>query len=106
MRYIAPQEGAIAWSDGWSLIKAARNVEQAYALLNFLADPEIGAMVARETGYNTVIQGAEQFASEEDRQIFTDTYPQDALDRLWRYPAAPSWFNAMHNEYAEKFKVA
>ena len=106
VRYIAPREGAIAWSDGWSLLKPARNVEQAYAFLNFLTKPETGAQVARDTGYNTVIQGADRFASEEDRRIFTDTYPGDALDKLWRYPAAPPWFNAVRNEYAEKFKVA
>jgi spermidine/putrescine transport system substrate-binding protein len=106
VRYIAPQEGAISWCDGWALVKAAKNVEQAYALLNFVAKPEIGAMIAAESGYNSVILGSEKFASEQDRKIFMETYPGDALEKLWPYPAVPSWYIGMQNEYAEKFKAA
>ena len=36
--YQAPKEGAIAWLDGLSLMKAAKNVDQVYEFLNYPAD--------------------------------------------------------------------
>ena len=37
MNYTAPKEGAIAWLDGLSLLKAAKNVDQAYEFLFVVA---------------------------------------------------------------------
>jgi spermidine/putrescine transport system substrate-binding protein len=41
VNYVAPKEGAITWLDGISLIKAAKNMDQAYAFLNYLHTPEV-----------------------------------------------------------------
>ena len=38
VNYQAPKEGAIAWLDGLSLIKAAKNIDQVYALPRIPAD--------------------------------------------------------------------
>ena len=57
--YQAPKEGAIAWLDGISLIKAAKNVDQVYAFLNYLQTPEVSAAVADGSGYNPVVTGAD-----------------------------------------------
>ena len=61
---MAPKEGAIAWVDGLSLIKAAKNIDQAYAFLNFLMTPEFSANVAEGSGYNPVIKGADALLSD------------------------------------------
>jgi len=106
VRYIAPREGAIAWTDGFSLLKRAKNVDQAYALIDFMLKPKNAAQLAKLSGYNPVVKGADALMPQQDAKLFADVYPGDALDRLWRYPSAPSWFNAARNEYAEKFKVA
>ncbi len=50
--------------------------------------------------------GADAFVPELDKALFRAAYPGDALEKLWRYPASPSWFITARNEYAEKFKVA
>ena len=45
--FMAPREGAIAWTAGWTLTAAAKNIEQAYTFLDFLMTPEASALVRR-----------------------------------------------------------
>jgi spermidine/putrescine transport system substrate-binding protein len=106
IEYMAPQEGAQAWIDGWSVTAASKNVEQTYALLQFLYKPETSAMLAESTGYNGVMKGTEAFLSEEKKKLFAEAYPEDALAKLWNRPEEPGWYGAVRNEYAEKFAAA
>lgn len=102
--YMAPQEGAITWLDGWAITRAARNIEEAYEFLNYLMTPEVGAQIAEGSGYNPVVAGAQ--LSDQARKGFAETYPEDALRRLWHRPPEPSWFAALRLQYAEKFASA
>ena len=104
--YMAPQEGAISWVDGWAIPKAAKNTEQAYAWINYLHTPEVSAKVAEGSGYNPVVKGADSLLSPAAKKIFTEAYPGDALAKLWSRPAEPSWFAELRTQYAEKFKAA
>lgn len=106
VRYIAPKEGALAWIDGWSTTKTARNKDQIYAFFDYILDPQNAGQIATASSYNSSVAGAEKFAPERDKKLFGDAYPADALGRLWRYPSSPAWFVSARNEYAEKFKVA
>ncbi|MBM3519427.1 MAG: extracellular solute-binding protein, partial [Alphaproteobacteria bacterium] len=45
VHYQAPKEGAITWLDGLALVKSAKNLDQVYAFLNYLATPEVSAAV-------------------------------------------------------------
>jgi spermidine/putrescine transport system substrate-binding protein len=103
---MAPLEGAIAWLDGWSLTKGARNVAQAYEWLNFLMTPESSAKVAEGSGYNPVIKGADALLSPQAKAIFNEAYPGDAVEKLWARPPEPSWFAELRTQYAEKLKAA
>jgi spermidine/putrescine transport system substrate-binding protein len=104
--YMAPQEGAIAWIDGWAITKAAKNQEQAYEWLNYLHTSETSAKVAEGSGYNPVVKGAEKLLSAVAGKNFAEAYPEDALTRLWNRPPEPSWFADLRTQYAEKFKAA
>ncbi len=104
--YMAPQEGAISWVDGWGLSVAAKNIDQAYAYIQWIHSVEGSAMVAENSGYNPVVKGAAEKLSEQARQIFADAYPGDALQKLWPRPAEPSWFAELRTQYAEKLKAA
>lgn len=104
--YMAPQEGAITWIDGWAMTTAAANVEQAYAWINYLHTPEVAAKVADGSGYNPVVKGADKFLSEVSRKNFQEAYPDDAVSRLWNRPPESSWFGELKLQYAEKFKAA
>jgi len=104
--YQAPKEGAIAWLDGLSLIKAAKNVDQVYAFLEYLETPAASAAVAEGSGYNPVVTGADALLSDAAKKNFQEAYPGDALKNLWHRPPEPSWFGDLRGQYADKFKSA
>lgn len=104
--YMAPQEGAISWMDGWAMPIGAKNVEQAYAWLNYVHSPEVSAKVADGSGYNPVVTGADAFLSDVAKKNFAEAYPGDALSKLWARVPEPSWFAELRTQYAEKFKAA
>jgi spermidine/putrescine transport system substrate-binding protein len=106
VNYTAPKEGALVWLDGISLIKAAKNVDQAYAFLNYLMTPEVSAKVAEGSGYNPVVTGADALTSEVYKKNFQEAYPGDALKNLWPWPAEPTWYAEIRSQYADKFKAA
>lgn len=106
VNYTAPKEGAIAWVDGVSLIKSAKNVDQAYAFLNYLHTPEVSAAVAEGSGYNPVVTGADALLSDVAKKNFQEAFPGDALKNLWPWPVEPAWYAEIRSQYADKFKAA
>lgn len=104
--YMAPQEGAIAWLDGWAMPTGAKNIAQAYEWINYLHSPEVSAKVADGSGYNPVAKGADALLSDVAKKNFTEAFPDDATSKLWHRPPEPSWFAELRTQYAEKFKAA
>jgi spermidine/putrescine transport system substrate-binding protein len=104
--YMAPQEGAISWVDGWAMPSSAKNVDQAYAWLQYVHSAEGSARMAEGSGYNPVVKGADALLSPAAKAIFAASYPDDALSKLWARPVEPSWFADARTEYAEKFQAA
>jgi spermidine/putrescine transport system substrate-binding protein len=106
VRFMAPQEGAITWLDGWGMPTGAKNIEQAYAWIQYVHSPEASAKAAEGSGYNPIVKGSDALLSEQSKKIFQEAYPGDALSKLWPRPAEPSWFAELRTQYAEKFKAA
>lgn len=104
--YMAPKEGAIAWLDGLALVKGAKNIEQAYALLDYIYTPEVAAQIAEGSGYNAVIQDADQHLSAAAKQAFAEAYPDGAVENLWWRPPEPAWYADLRNGFADQFKTA
>ena len=104
--YMAPKEGAMTWVDSMAIVKNAENVEQAYAFINWALTPEAGAVVAKSTGYNSVVSGADKLLDEATAKNFREAYPDDALDRLWWYVSEPPWFVPARTEYRDRFQAA
>jgi spermidine/putrescine transport system substrate-binding protein len=104
--FMAPREGAIAWTDGWTLTSAAKNIEQAYAFLDFLMTPETSALVAKTSGYNPAVAGAAALLPDPAKASFLEAYPGDALEKLWFRRPEPSWFKGLRVQYAEKLRAA
>jgi spermidine/putrescine transport system substrate-binding protein len=106
VNYTAPKEGAIVWMDGISLLKAAKNTDQAYAFMDYLLTPEVSGAVAEGSGYNGIITGADAFTSDTFKKNFQEAYPGDALKNLWPWPAEPTWYAEIRSQYVDKFKAA
>src|SRR4029078_8605889 len=90
VNYTAPKEGAIAWVDGLSLMKSAKNVDQAYEFINFLQTPESSAALAEGSGYNPVVTGADALLSDQAKQNLQAAYLGDAPQNRWYRPGAPT----------------
>ena len=106
MSYQAPKEGAIGWVDGFSIVKGAKNIDQAYEWLKYTHTPEASALAAENSGYNPSAIGAEKLLSDKARGIFGQAYPGKSIDNMWWRPVEPTWFADLRGQYAEKFKAA
>ena len=104
--YQAPVEGAIVWLDGLSLMKAAKNTDQAYEFVNYLHTPEVSAQVSDGSNYNPVVTGADALTSEAFKKNFQEAYPGDALDHVWPWPAEPGWYAEIRSQYVDQFTAA
>jgi spermidine/putrescine transport system substrate-binding protein len=101
--YQAPKEGALAWLDGLALTAEAKNVEQAYAFIDFIYQAKTGALLTNETGYHSVSVGSFDLLSPQVRDGFRQSYPGDALNQLWWWPPTPVWYARLRAEYQDKF---
>ena len=104
--FLAPKEGAFAWMQNIALFKGARNVEQAYAFMKWLNSPDGSAMWAQAYASNPCAKGAIDKMPAASASFVKAAYPGDALQKLWWWPATPSWFITKRNEYADKFQAA
>jgi spermidine/putrescine transport system substrate-binding protein len=106
VNYTAPKEGAIVWVDGITLLKAAKNTDQAHAFMDYLMTAEASGKAADGSGYNPVVTGADAFTSDVFKKNFQEAYPGDALKNLWPWPAEPTWYAEIRSQYTDKFKAA
>lgn len=104
--FVAPVEGALTWMEGVSLPVGAKNLDQAYAFVNWMLTPEAGALYANHTSINTTAVGADKLLSDASKAFFAAAYPGDALEKLWWWPIQDNWFVAIRNEYQDKFLSA
>ena len=106
IRYLMPKEGGLAWLDTMGIPSGAENVEQAYAFMNHLLTPEMGAIFANNSGYNSAVVGADKLLDAANKENFALAYPDDAIDRLWWWPPEPAWWVSTRAQYVDKFNAA
>lgn len=104
--YLAPREGALTWMDSMAIPAGARNVDAAYAWMNWYYQPAHAAIHVRLSGYNSCAAGAAELAGEEYAANFASAYPDDAIENLWWYPAEPVWFIGARNQFRDRFLSA
>ncbi|MEZ4860461.1 MAG: spermidine/putrescine ABC transporter substrate-binding protein [Caldilineaceae bacterium] len=71
--YVIPQEGGVIWTDNLAIPATAPNPYTAEVLINYLLDPEIGAMISNYNYYASPNQASEPLLNEEitsDRGIY------------------------------------
>ncbi|QOL80934.1 extracellular solute-binding protein [Pseudooceanicola spongiae] len=99
--YRAPKEGIITWLDSFGILRGAANPEQAVAFMNFMLTPEVGGMFANNTGYNSAVQGAAEFASEEFKTQFNEVYTAEVLSNMWWWQSDTPFYAPVVNEMVE-----
>lgn len=67
--YTIPKEGGLAYAYGFNIARNAVNMDNAYTFLNaLLSSPENGAEIVRATGYSSVIAGAAELLTPQERE--------------------------------------
>ncbi len=96
VKYGYPKEGFILWMDQVALLKDAKNVDEAYKFLDFIALPENAALISAYARYANGITGSEEFmpadmkdapeivipAEFKDKGVFMSTCSQKAQDYI------------------------
>ncbi len=104
--FLAPKEGAFAWSQGFVLLKGAKNVDQAHEFAKWVSTPEGSSAWATAFSANPVGKGGIDKMSPDVTTFYNAAYPGDALSKLWWWPPQDAWFVKLRSEYADKWKAA
>ena len=105
-KYRMPVEGGITWMDSVGIPSGAENLDQAYAFVNALLTPELGGMMSANTGYNSAVAGAAEFAGDDYKRQFAEVYTPEALANLWWWQADTPWFAPLRQEYVDRITNA
>jgi len=105
-KFIAPKEGALTVMDVHALSKNAKNVEQAYALINWTLQPKIGGLMTNNVGYNSVVTGAEQHYGDAYKSFFAASFPGDAVSKLFIQGTEHPWFLAERQRMVDRLQAA
>ncbi len=106
-KFVAPKEGALAWLDTMVLPTGAVNLDQAYELMNWLSSAKGGGMFMSQSGYNSVVTGAEEKLDLASRDRFNFAYNNgEAIENLYWWKPEPKWFRDLRDLYVRKYKAA
>ncbi|MDR0338721.1 MAG: spermidine/putrescine ABC transporter substrate-binding protein [Desulfovibrio sp.] len=53
LAYVFPEEGAVLWTDSFTIPSGAENVENAYVFINYMLRPDVAARCVEEYKYST-----------------------------------------------------
>lgn len=104
--YQAPKEGAMAWVDGMSIPKGAKNIDEIYAFIEFAYRAKPAGVAIDSHGYNSPVLTADTHAGAAYAKNFAEAYPGDALANLNAWPAEAPWYADIRTEFVNKFKSA
>ncbi len=105
IEYILGKEGGELWSDYYAIPKGAPHIEAAYALINFMLDPEVNAREVLTHGYPVADSRTNGLLPEE---ILNDPilYPAAELLSALEFGAAATLTDPNRAELMARFKSA
>jgi spermidine/putrescine transport system substrate-binding protein len=104
--FVAPVEGAFAWHQGFVLMKNAVNVDQAHELAKWVSTAQGAAAWGSAMSANPVGKGAGELMNPDVSTYYNASFNDEALGKLWWWPAQSADFIAKRSEYADKYKAA
>jgi len=81
LAYVIPKEGGTLWIDNVAIPKGARNVDAAYAFLDYILEPETAAKIVNGVHYAGANQAALPLVAQQIRQNPSIYPPKEVLDR-------------------------
>jgi spermidine/putrescine transport system substrate-binding protein len=104
--FLAPRSGALGWIDTFAIPAKAKNVDAAYAWINFILKPENAAFFTNAEKYGTASSGANQFLEASVRGNFERCFPMKAIANIKWYPPVPAKLEEIEGKILDKVKAA
>ena len=89
VKYGYPKEGYVIWMDQVALLKDAKNVDEAYKFLDFIAQPENAAMISAFARYANGIAGSDAFMPDDMKTAPEVVIPAEFADKGHFIPTCP-----------------
>lgn len=105
LHYVIPEEGSNLWFDNMVIPKTAKNIEGAYAFINFMLRPENAAQNAEYIGYSTPNKEAMALlptSITEDPQFYPDA---QVMQHLEVYEDLGQYYLELYNDLFLQFKM-
>jgi len=104
--FLAPEEGALGWIDTYAIPAKAKNVEAAYAWINFMMRPENAAAFTNEALYPTAAMNVSPLLDKNIADNMARCFPQSAVDNIKWYPPVPAKLEAFEGKTLDKVKAS
>jgi spermidine/putrescine transport system substrate-binding protein len=104
IKLIYPKEGAVLWMDNLAIPQNAKNIDEAYVMINYLLRPDIAAKISAEIGYPTPNHAAKDImdASFANNEVI---FPPTATIQAGEFQSTVGEANPLYNEYWQKLKT-
>lgn len=102
LQYFVPKSGAPAWFDVWAIPSDAKNVDNAYAFLNYMLRPEVVAAATNFIGYANANKAATALVDPSisgDPAVYPDAATKERLFTL--APMTPEQEEALTRTWTE-----
>ncbi len=104
--YIIPKEGAGLWFDMMAIPKDAKNLDNAYAFINYVLDPKVMGDIVNYVWYPSAIPASKKFT---DKEIINNQsiYPSpDVAKKLFPFPVYNKQFDRVGSRMWTSIKSA
>jgi putrescine transport system substrate-binding protein len=102
---VIPKEGAVMWFDMMALPKDAKNVEEAYALIDYLLRPEVMAPIQDYVSYASGNAAALPLISAELRENKAVYPPDDVKAKLFTLAVLPPEVDRLYTRIWTRLKT-
>ncbi|MEJ2166263.1 MAG: extracellular solute-binding protein [Desulfobacterales bacterium] len=102
----APRSGALGWIDTFAIPAKAKNLNAAYAWINFMLKPENAAFFTNDQKYGTASSGTNAYLEASVRDNFERCFPPKAIANIKWYPPVPAKLEEIEGLILDKVKAA
>lgn len=106
IQFVYPKEGYILWSEGFSITQNTKNLDAAYAFINFILEPQNSAEITKQMYFSVTNQMAKFYLPSQMRENTLLFPTPEILSRgVLQTSISPDVLNIYH-QYWEQFKLS